>query len=356
MSQRILTPDYILQEALAAHGTALTSYLQDKGVTTAVPKSQNENDGGLTLTVLGCGTMGIAILGGILGSLSDATTSSTSKDTISEQATPDRLPSRFNACVRSAASAQRIHAELGHLAKFASVKVCQDDTLEPVQQADIVLLCCKPHMVSEILTQPGIAQALAGKLVISICVGLDSKQIASMLPPSVEDKPHCTIACAMPNTAAAVRESMTIISKSVPPLPASTEALVTWIFSRIGRVSYIAPNLMPVSAALCGSGPAFVAVVVESLAAGAIAMGLPREDAYTMAAQMMRGTTGLLLRGEHPALLRDKVSTPGGCTVRGLVVLEEGGVRGTVARAVRETTVAATPVQKHKAHVNVPAA
>lgn len=71
-------------------------------------------------------------------------------------------------------------------------------------------------------------------------------------------------------------------------------------------------------------------------------MGLPRAEAQIMAAQAMRGTTGMVLNGEHPAILRDKVSTPGGCTIGGLLVLEEGRVRGTVARAVREVSHSTT--------------
>lgn len=136
---------------------------------------------------------------------------------------------------------------------------------------------------------------------------------------------------------------MTVIATSTPPLPPQTSELITWLFTRIGRVVYLPPSAMDASTALCGSGPAFAAVFLESLAAGGIAMGIPREEAYTMAAQTMRGTTGLVLqRNQHPALLRDSVSTPGGCTVGGLAILEEGGVRGTVAKAVREASAIAS--------------
>jgi pyrroline-5-carboxylate reductase len=71
-----------------------------------------------------------------------------------------------------------------------------------------------------------------------------------------------------------------------------------------------------------------------------------------MAAQVMKGTAGLVIAGEHPAILRDKVSTPGGCTIGGLLVLEEGRVRGTVARAVREATVVASQLGKGVIGVN----
>ena len=85
-----------------------------------------------------------------------------------------------------------------------------------------------------------------------------------------------------------------------------------------------------------------MALVLEAVADGAVAMGMPRAEAQLMAAQVMRGTAGMVLDGEHPALIREKVSTPGGCTIGGLLVLEEGRVRGTLARSVREATVVAS--------------
>lgn len=353
---RDLTPEWILKETLSIQKDAIMSYVNGKTNSAANGSSTDSKDSsGLTLTVLGCGTMGIAILGGILDSLSSK--SQQSHDT--DEPTPHRLPSRFNACVRRPESAKRVRNELGKYAKFQDVTLYEKENLKPVQQADVVLLCCKPQMVEGILKAEGMADAVRGKLLLSICAGVTEGQIASYLPFSKDGaEAHCTIVRAMPNTAAAVRESMTVIATSTPPLSTETDSLITWIFTRIGRVVHLPPSAMDASTALCGSGPAFVAVLVESLAAGAIAMGLPREESYLMAAQMMRGTTGLLLgggeggRGEHPAILRDKVSTPGGCTIGGLLVLEEGCVRGTVAKAVREATVVASQLGQGKVGVN----
>ncbi|KXL46804.1 hypothetical protein M433DRAFT_42675, partial [Acidomyces richmondensis BFW] len=318
----------------------------------------------LTLTVLGCGTMGIAILGGILDSLTTQHPrdhislpgpSPSGTTTPTNPNSPTRLPKIFNACVRRRESAKRIRSELSRYPGFSSLTIYEEDNVPPVAAADVVLLACKPQMVHDILRADGMREALEGKLLISICAGVTEEQIANHLS-STSDKQQCkcTIVRAMPNTAAAVRESMTVIGR--PPhttLPAETDALITWIFTRIGRVVHLPASTMDVSTALCGSGPAFVALILESLAAGAIAMGLPREEAYLMAAQTMRGTTGLLLSaGEHPAILRDKVSTPGGCTIGGLLVLEEGMVRGTVAKAVREATVVAGQLGRGVVGVN----
>ncbi|UKZ63401.1 uncharacterized protein TrAtP1_004631 [Trichoderma atroviride] len=104
---------------------------------------------------------------------------------------------------------------------------------------------------------------------------------------------------------------------------------------------------MNASTALCGSGPAFYALFLEAAVEGAVAMGLPRAEATRMATQTMRGTTGLIQSGEHPALLREKVCTPGGCTVNGVLVLEEERVRGTISKAVREATLVAGQLGKN---------
>jgi len=351
---RELTPDWILKETLTLQSKAIMDFVHGQA-----SKASKKNDSGLTLTVLGCGTMGIAILGGILDSLSSKISQYSASQTApptSETATaaapaPQRLPTKFNACVRRQQSAKRIETELGQYEAYQKVTLYKNDNLGPVHQADVVLLCCKPYMVGDVLKAEGIREALAGKLLISICAGVTEPQIQGMLPYQPHEKP-CTIVRAMPNTAAAVRESMTVIGTSDPPLPAETNSLVTWIFTRIGRVVHLPPSNMDACTALCGSGPAFAALMCESLAAGAIAMGVPREESYLMAAQTMRGTTGLLLGGEHPAILRDKVSTPGGCTIGGLLVLEEGMVRGTVAKAVREATVVAGQLGQGKVGVN----
>ncbi|KAI9885507.1 MAG: Pyrroline-5-carboxylate reductase [Watsoniomyces obsoletus] len=332
----------------------------------ALENGQHNGDAGYTLTVLGCGTMGIAILSGILSSLSDHKPSTSSTPSSEE---PTQTPSRFIACVRRPESVKRVENSLA--AYTDSLTILQNDNLRGVREADVVLLCCKPQMVSTVLRDidsgtpqkkdvspsSGMLAALNGKVLISICAGVPVSQIEEILYGHTSDadpfsEGRCRIVRAMPNTASFIRESMTVISTPTPPLPPAISALTTWIFSHIGRVVYLPPSAMDASTALCGSGPAFFALVLEAIADGAVAMGLPRAEAQLMAAQTMRGTAGLVLSGEHPALVREKVGTPGGCTIGGLLVLEEGRVRGTVARAVREATVVASQLGKGVEGVN----
>jgi len=213
-------------------------------------------------------------------------------------------------------------------------------------------------MVKEILSEEGMKEALQGKSLVSICAGVPVEQLEEAIyGGSLGEKERlkgdiCRCVRAMPNTASGIRESMTVIATPTPPLPPTTTSLLTWIFKQIGDVVFLPSSNMDACTALCGSGPAFFALMLEATIDGAVAMGLPRAEAQRMAAQTMRGAAGMVLAGEHPALLRDKVSTPGGCTIGGLLVLEEGRVRGTVARAVREATVVAGQLGKGVQGVN----
>ncbi|KAL9131401.1 MAG: hypothetical protein Q9217_000669 [Psora testacea] len=267
-------------------------------------------------------TLGIAILSGILSFLSDQKSVSVSGTATPSEELPSRTPTNFLACVTRAASANRIKTELSHLT--CSLSVLQNENLRGVNEADIVLLACKPYNLSDVLHEKGMREALRGKLLISILAGVTVSQIedtiygpdrSKTLSADPAENDRCRIVRVIPNTAALIRESMTVIATPDPALPTPLHSLVTWIFTRIGRVVTLPPNHMDACTALCGSGPATFALVLEAIADGAVAMGLPRAEAQLMAAQTMRGAAGLVLNGEHPAMVREKVSTPGGLAV-----------------------------------------
>ena len=306
--------------------------------------------------------MGIAIMSGVLAHLEDRAkgitmlppavlVDNTTPSSPTEEL-PNLVPNRFIACVRRRDSAAKIKDILGRHGKMAPL-VYIDENVRAVREADVCLLGCKPQMYRDILDEPGLRDALAGKLLISILAGVDAAQIERHLYGAGPAPPRaCRVVHAMPNTASFVRESMTVVATPSPPLPADWGALVSWLFSRVGRVVHLPPSAMDACTALCGAGPAFAALMLEALADGAVAMGVPRAEAQLMAAQVLVGTGALVMSGEHPAILRDKVSTPGGCTIGGLLVLEEGRVRWSVARAVREATVVAGQLGKGVVGVN----
>ena len=291
------------------------------------------------------GTLCTAILSGILTSLQDQP---------SDEDVPAQIPTRIIACVTRAASAKRVHDALSPLT--SNLTVLQNENLRGMREADVVLLGCKPYQLGKVLEcNVDVHKALSGKLLISILGGVTMTQIHETLYKTSDVKIYeeaCHVVRVMPNTAALIRESMTVIATSDPPLPPHLEELVRWMFTRVGQVVQLPPEKMDACTALCGSGPAMASLVLEAMADGGLAMGIPRAEAQLMAAQAMKGCAGLVLNGEHPAVLRDKVSTPGGCTIGGLLVLEEGAVRGHVARSIREATVVASQLGKGTQGVN----
>jgi pyrroline-5-carboxylate reductase len=284
--------------------------------------------------------MGIAIMGGVMSSLASVKTKATLDPSSAPKDTPNL--SNFVACDTWAPAEENVKKALGHYS--FPLTTLTNQNLKGVQQADIVLLSCKPYGYKDILGEEGMRDALKGKVLVSILAGVTQKQIEEFLYPEGSEKVEgaCKVVRVMPNTASFVGESMSVIQTSTPPLSETHNKLVNFVFSSIGRVVSLPPAQMDISTALCGSGPAFFALILEAAADGAVAMGLPRAEAQMMAAQTMRGTTGLVLNGEHPAVLKDKVSTPGGCTIGGLMSLEEDGVRGSIAKAIREACVVAS--------------
>ena len=127
----------------------------------------------------------------------------------------------------------------------------------------------------------------------------------------------------MPNTACAIQQSMTLIMQLSLPLPPAMDHLVTDILSRRRNCSHW-PYFDGCCAALCESSPAFFALMLEAIVDGAGTRGIQRPEALKMAGHAMRGTAGLVLIGEHLAVVREKVTTPGGSTIRGCLVIGEG--------------------------------
>jgi pyrroline-5-carboxylate reductase len=292
--------------------------------------------------------MGIAIANGVLSSINSGV-QQTGDDV------PATLPSKFIACVRSEKSAERIKKDMA--ANMSRVEIISNDNVGAVKQSQVVLLACKPYMIKGVLGEAGMADALKGKMLISVCAGITADHMEEAIHGHVptgspNDDGRCRCVRAMCNTAALIRESMTVIGTPTHPLPEESQRLITWIFKQIGDVVFLPSNNMDASTALCGSGPAMFALMMEAAIDGGVAMGIPRAEAQRMAAQTMRGTVALVQSGEHPALLREKVCTPGGCTIGGLMSLEDGGVRGQISRAFREATVIASQLGQGVQNVN----
>lgn len=282
--------------------------------------------------------MGIAILGGIFASLSSKERPST---------TQERIPNRFVASVRRPQAAKRILDELSQYQQSKDLIIYEHDNVSAIKDADIILLCCAPHTPAEILQKEGVREALSGKILVHILAGVTNDDIRNLIyGEKIQSDSQCTIVKAMPNAAAAVRQSMTVIEESNPPLSEETNAQVTWIFDQVGKVLELPPSGMDIATVLGGSTPAMTALLIDAFAQGGIELGCPVRKSYEMAAQAMIGAATMILQGNHPGVIRDGTSCPGGCTAKALSVLEEGGVRGTLAKAIREGTYKASGLGK----------
>jgi pyrroline-5-carboxylate reductase len=138
----------------------------------------------------------------------------------------------------------------------------------------------------------------------------------------------------MPNMAVAINEGMSVLSPGASVTPESL-AWATELFRSVGRALVLEEQHMDAVTGLSGSGPAYIYVIIESLADGGLKLGLPRDVAFELAAQTVLGAAkNVLITGEHPAKLRDQVTTPAGTTIDGVLELEAGGLRLTLVNAV----------------------
>jgi pyrroline-5-carboxylate reductase len=202
---------------------------------------------------------------------------------------------------------------------------------ELVRQVDVVIMAVKPQIMTAVLGD--IAPAMTKrKLMISLAAGVSTARIRATLGREVR------LIRVMPNTPALVLEGVTAIAKADGLEPDDLDA-AREIFSAVGRVVVLEEDLLDAVTGLSGSGPAYVAVVIESLADGGVKMGLDRITAMTLATQTVLGAAKLLQETRmHPGALKDMVSSPGGTSIAGIAALEEGGIRTTFIKAVERAT------------------
>ena len=220
---------------------------------------------------------------------------------------------------------------LTELAKQFGIQAAADNS-DLVSRCDVVILAVKPQIMEPVLRE--IAPAVTRqKLLISIAAGVSTAKIRAML------NRDARLIRVMPNTPALVLEGVTAIAKGQHLEPGDLDTAGE-IFKAVGRVVILDEDLMDAVTGLSGSGPAYVAVVIESLADGGVRMGLDRITAMTLATQTVLGAAKLLLEtGLHPGALKDMVSSPGGTTIAGIAALEEGGIRTTFIKAVERATL-----------------
>ena len=196
-----------------------------------------------------------------------------------------------------------------------------------VRKADIIFVCVKPPVVLDVVKE--IRAAVTPKqLVISVAASVPTNLIEGGL------RGNIPVIRAMPNTPCVVEAGMTALSKGKFADEKHIQ-LATSLFNVFGRTVVVDEKHMDAVTGLSASGPAYIYIILESLAEAGVKVGLPRDVATLLAAQTVMGAAKVVLEtGDHPALLKDAFTTPAGCTIDGILELEEGKLRVTLIKAV----------------------
>lgn len=197
--------------------------------------------------------------------------------------------------------------------------------------ADIIILAVKPQTVPVVLSEIG-EGLKPSQILISVAASVSTAFIEKRLAAAVP------VIRAMPNTPCLLKKGMTGIAAGKN---ASREHLerAKFIFDAVGRTIVADEKHMDAITGLSASGPAYIYIIIESLAEAGVKVGLPRDVATELAAQTVVGAGSMVLEtAEHPAKLKDMVTTPAGCTIDGILELEEGGLRVTLIKAVVKAT------------------
>ncbi len=189
-----------------------------------------------------------------------------------------------------------------------------------VRESDLIILSVKPQHFPAILSQ---VRSWEGKKVVSVMAGIRISTLSSLMK-------GAKVFRAMPNINAIVKKSVTAIAEDN-----GRDEDVENVFRALGSVYWVPEEMLDVWTALIGSGPAFISEIIDGLVLGAVECGMPRDLAYNAVLDMISGTVeNLRLNGGHPVILRDQVTTPSGTTIRGLMAMEEQGVKSALIKTV----------------------
>ena len=192
--------------------------------------------------------------------------------------------------------------------------------------SDMVIMACKPYHVKGALAAMG--EALSGKALLSIALGWDHAAYRKELADDVR------VQFVMPNTPAMVGEGMFLFEKT-PSFTADELAFATDLLAAIGVVETLPSEQMGIGGALSGCGPAFVDLLIEAFADAGVYYGLPRDKAYKLVSQTVKGSAKLQQQtGLHPGVLKDMVCSPAGSTIKGVAALEHAGLRSACLAAI----------------------
>ena len=231
---------------------------------------------------------------------------------------------------------EQIHATVGHAERALALSTqwgvdVSTNNLKAVQQSDLILVGVKPFQVPDLIAEirPALTPA---KTIVSFAASVKTR--------AIEEAAGMEIAVirAMPNTPSALGAGAAGLCRG-RFVKAEQMELAQRIFETVGRAVVVDEKHMDAVTGLSASGPAYIYIIIEALAEAGVKVGLSRDVATQLAAQTTLGSAKMVLEtGYHPALLKDAVTTPAGCTIDGILELEEGGLRVTLIKAVMRAT------------------
>jgi pyrroline-5-carboxylate reductase len=256
------------------------------------------------LTFLGAGNMAVAMLRGLLA-----------RGIVPKE--------RITATDVRGEALSALESSLGIHTSSSNRAACAD--------ADVIVIAVKPQVLSKVLDE--VADVVdSHKLVISIAAGVTVPRLSQLL------RAGPRIIRAMPNTPAMVGAGATAIAAG-PSVTAADMDFARALFAATGTVVEVEERLLDAVTGLSGSGPAYAFIAIEALSDAGVRAGLPRDVATRLAAQTLLGAAKMVLEtGEHPARLKDMVTSPAGTTIAGVAALEQSGFRNALYRAVEAAT------------------
>ncbi len=263
----------------------------------------SKSPGGIgKLALIGAGKLGEGLLSALLESRTLAASQLEATVAQAEQARADELAGRYGI---------KAHT----------------NNRQAVKGAAVVLMALKPYQVAAVLREVK-GSLPKDALVISVAASVTTAMIERELGRAAR------VVRAMPNTPCLIRQGMTALALGKHATPADAEVAQN-IFGAMGRAVLVDEKHLDAVTALSGCGPAYVYMIIEALGDAGVDLGLPRDLATQLASQTLLGASAMVLQtGEHPAKLKDVVTTPAGCTIEGLLELEDGGLRTTLIKAV----------------------
>lgn len=229
-----------------------------------------------------------------------------------------------------------------------NIKLLQDQNVQVAEESRLVILASPPGRVETILSEQGMVEALKGKVLVSLASDVTISQIAAALYPDDDGKERCSILRATPNTAASAGASATIIGVSTDlPTKNGSIRMANSFLGLIGNTCIVPESQMDAASVVCGGTPAFIALFCDAIVDGAVAGGLPRAMAQKMTSQALESTAALLTGWTRPGEVRENVYANPETTIKVLLDILKGGVRESIADAVRDAILASrSPEEK----------